>query len=399
MALAADSSTGRSRHRAWRTAWAGLDRLLGKGVAGDVAVDETVVSDDAGQHGLGRLCVAASAIAWRVSSRPDAERRSVDDEHDVDIGSARRVLRRRRRTRRRSASAVRSTGLPTAAEGRLRQRSDEAQFRDEQAVPFAGVGGHRLGPAGVADDGDPCARGEGLGGEERAVSSRSWTLSSRITPEARASASTATSGVAAAAVCERTARSPAAGAAALDQQDRLARADAAGDAGELARVAERLQIERDHVGAGRPPNTPAGRCRSRRPCCRRRRRRRYPSRVRRAGRVRQPRPPPTATSGRSCRRRVCGQEAGVEPAAVLTMPRQLGPTRRIPAARQISQQLRLHDRAARSRRTRGQHDEPATPRSRTRGPPPARAGRGRDDRQVHGAGCAPTFAYAGRPSR
>src|SRR5690606_31177461 len=39
-----------------------------------------------------------------------------------------------------------------------------------------------------------------------------------------------------------------AGAAALDQQDRLLAADPAGDAGELARVAERLQVQGDDVG-------------------------------------------------------------------------------------------------------------------------------------------------------
>ena len=59
-------------------------------------------------------------------------------------------------------------------------------------------------------------------------------------------------------------------AADLDRHHRLAARQGPGRAGELRRVAERLQVEHGHVGArGRPASTGGGRCPTRRPCCRR----------------------------------------------------------------------------------------------------------------------------------
>ena len=92
-------------------------------------------------------------------------------------------------------------------------------------------------------------RGGGCEESSAATSNSSPSVSVRITPAWRNSASIVTSEAASSAPvcddgCPRTRRR----AAALDRDDRLAVADSPGDPGELARVSERLEVEQDHVG-------------------------------------------------------------------------------------------------------------------------------------------------------
>ena len=105
-----------------------------------------------------------------------------------------------------------------------------------------------------------------------ATSTSSSSVRARSTPAWWKSASTAASEPASAAVCELAALAPAAVAPALQGEDRLAPRHAAREPRELARVAERLEVEQDeHRSPGRPPTTRAGRSRRRPPCCRSRR--------------------------------------------------------------------------------------------------------------------------------
>ena len=91
--------------------------------------------------------------------------------------------------------------------------------------------------------------GSGWSHRIRAASSICSMVSTRSTPACSNIASTTTSEAAAAAVCDSPARWPAADRPGLDRDDRLARGDRPRDTGELAGVAERLQIQRHHPGA------------------------------------------------------------------------------------------------------------------------------------------------------
>ena len=125
------------------------------------------------------------------------------------------------------APATRSIGIP-----------DGCVARDERAqrvwvgslssgtsspAPAHASAARMPGTARVADDRDAPARREAVGARGAcAVASSSSSVSTRITPAWRNSASTATSGEASAAVCDDAARRPAGGASALDRDDRLA---------------------------------------------------------------------------------------------------------------------------------------------------------------------------------
>ena len=90
---------------------------------------------------------------------------------------------------------------------------------------------------------------------------------------------------------------------ALHRQDRLLPRNAPRDPRELARVAERLQVEEDEIAcSGRPPSTRAGRSRRRRPCCRRRRRPRGRDPARPPARAARDRARRSARRSRCCRR-------------------------------------------------------------------------------------------------
>ena len=102
------------------------------------------------------------------------------------------------------------------------------------------------------------------------TSNSSSSVRSRMTPAWRSSASTSD-------VVGRPARRCAKAGAragrpeppAFTRHDRLGAADPPRDLRELARVAEALQVQQDHLGRADPrPSTAAGRCPRRRPCCR-----------------------------------------------------------------------------------------------------------------------------------
>ena len=108
------------------------------------------------------------------------------------------------------------------------------QLGDLQAGGPAGVGGHHGQRVGVADDPDPPTGGQRLVGEQ---------LRGREQLRQRADPHHAGRGE------QRVDRDVALPVTALERHDRLATADLAGDAGELAGVAEALQVHQHHLGA------------------------------------------------------------------------------------------------------------------------------------------------------
>ena len=151
-----------------------------------------------------------------------------------------------------------------------------------------------------------CLVGSGWPASSAATSNSSPTVAVRITPACRNRASTVASEAASSApVCEVAAREPAAERPLLTAMTGLLRGDPPGDLPEPARVAERLQVQADHVGLRRrSPRSAAGRCRRGRPCCR--------STRTRTGRDRgaRPRRPPRCRRRRSGRRRRPRRRAG-----------------------------------------------------------------------------------------
>ena len=139
-------------------------------------------------------------------------------------------------------------GEPVAELVRAGHRSDVARVpvRDHQAVGDAGGRGQRGQRGRVADDADPAAAGQRLGGQQRADVEE---LADRVDPDHAGAGEQrphrrrveAAFGAARRAYRRR------------DRDDRLVPPDAAGEPGELARVTERLQVQQDHVGAGVVP--------------------------------------------------------------------------------------------------------------------------------------------------
>ena len=141
------------------------------------------------------------------------------------------------------------------ARGRRKKRAQRVapwssrERRQLESLRLAGVGGEDAGAAGVGHDRRRAGRaGTGWCASSAATSNSSSSVSVRMTPACRNSASTTTSLAASAPVCDDAARAPAARASGLDGDDRLAPRDAARDARELARISEALEVEQDDVG-------------------------------------------------------------------------------------------------------------------------------------------------------
>ena len=284
------------------------------------------------------------------------------------------------------ASRGRCCAEPAARLGRQRL--------DAQPGRLARVGARDPGAAGVRHDADPVPRRQRLAGQQRgdveqladgAGADHAGVPEQRVDRRVRR-------GEQRARVRHRGPR-PGRRAAALDRDHRLAGGHAASDLPEPARVAERLQVQPDHVGRRRrSPRTAAGRCRTGRPCSRSRRTR--TGRARGAPPRRSPRSR-TRRSGTRTRRR----PAAARPArrwrsaptssAVLSTPRQFGPTSRIPLARQTSRSSAWRSRPRdptsakpAERTTRARHaGSPAFARDLHDG-----RGRDRDHRQLDGLG-------------
>ena len=239
------------------------------------------------------------------------------------------------------AAAIRSTGLPTAASGgqARAQRArgvGVAQRLDAQAGGRARVGAEDARAAGVGEDRDAvAARGAAGAASSAATSKSSPSVSARMTPAWRKSASTVTSEAASSApVCEPAARAPAAERPDLTARIGLRARDPRGRSG---RSGAGSRTTRGRAGSrrcpGPAPSSAGGRCPRGRPCC--------PSTRTTTARGRGARPRsmtaiPSAPLWdtkpiRPGRRRGRG-EGRVQPTsgAVLRTPRQLGPTSRMP---------------------------------------------------------------------
>ena len=219
--------------------------------------------------------------------------------------------------------------------GRLGQRLDP------QPAGSAGVRADDPRPAGVGDDGDPVAGRERLVGQQRGHVEE---LAHRVGADDAGVSEHRVDGRVAGG--EQRPRVRGRGALARRRAPRLHRHDGLvpgnvpGEAAELARVAERLEVEQDDVGRRDPdPSRRGSRCPRGRPCC--------PWTRRKRARGRGPRPPraPRCRRRRSGMRTRCGRAsaagartsrpAGRRP-SVHSTPRQLGPTRRMPAPRQTA---------------------------------------------------------------
>ena len=238
--------------------------------------------------------------------------------------------------------------------------------------------------------------GTGCVDSSATTSNRSSSVFVRITPACSKSASTATSRQASAAEWLDAARRAGGGAPGLDRDDRLLPRDLGRQAREPARVAEALEVERDHVRLrDRPSSRRAGRCRTRPPCCRPRRR----SRCRCSGRARSRGWRGRARrSARACRRCPAGRawarrsRSATRRGRCSARPCSSGPTMRMPHARtSVAQAVLLgpalgghlgeaggdHDDAARARRARSPRPPPRPWRRARRSRPGRTAGRWR----------------------
>ena len=158
----------------------------------------------------GRLADGASDV---VGARH--ERRDEDDEDRVDVGVGQHRAQRplvvggRRPTRRGRPGCA-----PPAAGGR-NDRSARLGARPRARAPRGPAPSHASaarmpGPPALPTIADPAARAAAAGGRAPGPTSNSCSsVSTRITPAWRNSASTATSGLASAAVCDDAARVPA----------------------------------------------------------------------------------------------------------------------------------------------------------------------------------------------
>ena len=197
-----------------------------------------------------------------------------------------------------------STGLAKPACGGRNARSAASvcgrQLGKRQPVRLAGVGEQDAGAAGVGHHADAWPGGHRLRGEQRrhveellqrAGADDPRLLEQRVDGDVEARERRR--------VARRGARARG-GAPRLDGDDRLAARDLRGDARELARVPEALEVEHDHLRcAGRRPSSRGDRCSTRRPCCRPRRTSRCRCRARGRSRGRRGR---ARRSARACRR-------------------------------------------------------------------------------------------------
>ena len=287
-ARAADSGYVNAATPASREAGAGCPRALHHGR----------------EHGLLRAALRCACDRERhlVGSRRDRR----DEEHDA---------RRRRRDRRAAPAAPprrsrpwptracrpdsRRSPRPAAARASARRRL-VGERRKLQPRGLARVGAEDPEAAGVREDGDaPAARQRLRGEQHRDVDE----LLERLGPDHACLAEERVDRGVRARERGRVrprGRAPAAVAPALEREDRLRARDAARDARELARVAERLEVEDDQARSRRrPPTTRAGRSTRRPPCCRSRRTPRARGRATRPPRAPRARARRSATRSRS----------------------------------------------------------------------------------------------------
>ena len=255
---AAANAGGRARATPWRAA-APRARAASSGKANDrdpgvaQARGRIAARQEAGRRSRAVATPAASAIAAAAASGSEQQRRHVDDrrarrcpDRPASVATASRGAARR------VASPSTSTRVRTARRPASASRSASAvapPARAAQAGRVGGVGEQDRRAAAVGDDAEPRARGSGCDASSAATSSssRSCRCGSRR-PGRRARRRVASDAATSAPVCEPAARAPAADRPALTATIGLVRADAARDAREAARVAERLEIQRDHVG-------------------------------------------------------------------------------------------------------------------------------------------------------
>ena len=332
----------------------------------DGAVGAEEARDDRLRHlATGRV---AARIASATSSASGDERRHEDHDHRVDLVVVEEHAERRARRSPHRRRATRSTGLRRPASGDVRAASAALGLGRRARGPRGHGATHASaaripGPPPLLTIATRRPRGSGWCASRIAVSKSSSSVSTRITPAWRNSASTATSGAASAAVCDAGAARAGRRASALHRHDRLRPRDAAREARELARVPERLEVQQDHVGVGivlpvleEVVAAHVGLV------AHRHERRDAEARVTRRGRAARCRARPTATRTRRARRaagtarrsRSCGCRR-----SVLTTPMQFGPTTRMPLRRASSTSSRSRAPALDLREAGRDHDEAA----------------------------------------
>ena len=268
-------------------------------------------ADDDGDHRLvGSAELDGARIAAATSSAPATTGRHEEHDQRVDVrvGEDARndglVGRRGRRAE--QVDRVREARLARHDGRRAPRRVCSVELRQLEPGGLAGVGAEDAEPAGVREHADAAARGAAAGVESSAAASTSSSsVRARSTPAWWKSASTRGLGAGErGGVRARRARAGG-GRPGLEGEDRLAARDPPRDARELARVAERLEVEQHEVGRRRrPPTTRAGRSRRRRPCCRSRRTRRTRARA-----------PPPSRAARARARRSATRSRSARPAA------------------------------------------------------------------------------------
>ena len=233
-----------------------------------------------------------------------------------------------------------STGFATDASVGSSRREGSAGLLGErrQLEPggLAGVGAEDPEPAGVRQHARRGVRcGTGWQESSAATSSRPDSVSARITPAWRKTASTAASepgerrGVRAGRLLTRRASGRSSSRAPASRGRAGAR---------CARTCVGCRTTRGRAGRDRcrrrPPTTRAGRSRRRRPCCRSRRRPTGRGRAPLRARAGRGRARPTARRSRSCPAgNARGANVAFMPTAEDAIPRQFGPTSRAPWAR------------------------------------------------------------------
>ena len=190
----------------------------------------------------------------RPRRRAGDDRRHEEDDHRVDARVGEQQRERLLVGRGRSPSRAGRPGSRRSPrrEGR-RERGDASRRRASgSSSPAASQASAQRMPSPPALVRTATRRPRGSGWLERsaATSTSSSSVRARMTPAWRKSASTAASEPASAAVCELAARAPAAVVPAFSARIGLLRATRRGEAAELARVAERLEVEQDEVGRG-----------------------------------------------------------------------------------------------------------------------------------------------------
>ena len=254
------------------------------------------------------LSVFAASTAVRIavatSSAPATTGGTDDHDQCVDPQDRRGAGATRPRTSPRwPTRAGRQDSEVLASSGRTAESASRVSLGEIgkcEPSRCAGVGTQDPEPARVRYHGDASAARQRLAREQRCRIDEPSSVRARITPACLNNASAAASEPASAAVWELAAWAPAAVVPALEHDDRLATRDTPGDPSELARVAERLEVEQDRgQSRRRPPTTRASRSMRRPPCSRSRRRTRSQAGAPKPARAARGREPHSATRTRS----------------------------------------------------------------------------------------------------